>query len=53
MQGRFLQFEDLVDDGGLLGRASAEVAGAGLDRGMPEQGLDLSGFGAALGQPGG
>ena len=45
--------EDVVDDGGLLAFARAEVAGGGFDGGEPEQGLDLGGVGTALAQAGG
>lgn len=40
------------DDGGLFGGAGAEVAGAGFDGGVVEQGLDLGDVGAALAQAG-
>jgi hypothetical protein len=38
--------EDAFDDGGLFGGAGAEVPGRGLERAVPEQGLDR--VGAAL-----
>ena len=49
-QGRAVRLlvEDALDDGGGLGRAGAEVPGAGVQGGVAEEGLDLSDVGAAL-----
>jgi hypothetical protein len=44
--------EDGVDDGGLLGGFGAEVAGAGLDGGVVQRGLDLGDTGPSLAEPG-
>jgi hypothetical protein len=43
-----LLVEDVLDDGGGLGGAGADVPGAGVQGGVAEEGLDLGGVGAAL-----
>lgn len=45
--------EDAVDDGGLLGCASAEIPSRGVEGGVAEEGLDLSDVSTAFAQSGG